>query len=108
MNEQEIELLTISCSLSPDWFYVLVKSIAKTVSSALSLQMQLLYNMIVKSQKQEGNDITKGGKIPKHKYEYDSDEDTEGGTWEHKLRKKEMAETVGRKLKEAVASPKQF
>ncbi|KAJ8026210.1 SURP and G-patch domain-containing protein 1 [Holothuria leucospilota] len=57
-------------------------------------EMQLLYNMIVKSQKQEGNDITQGGKIPKHKYEYDSDEDTEGGTWEHKLRKKEMAETV--------------
>lgn len=57
-------------------------------------EMQMLYNMIVKSQKQEGVDITKGGKIPKHKYEYDSDEDTEGGTWEHKLRQKEMAETA--------------
>jgi len=29
------------------------------------------------------------------KYEYDSDEDTEGGTWEHKKRKKEMRTTEG-------------
>ncbi len=26
-------------------------------------------------------------------YEYDSDEDTEGGTWEHKLRMQEMRQT---------------
>ena len=31
----------------------------------------------------------------KPKYEYDSDEDTEGGTWEHKKRKKEMLKTLG-------------
>ena len=31
----------------------------------------------------------------KPKYEYDSDEDTEGGTWEHKKRKKEMFKTQG-------------
>lgn len=31
----------------------------------------------------------------KPKYEYDSDEDTEGGTWEHKKRKKEMSKTLG-------------
>ena len=31
----------------------------------------------------------------KPKYEYDSDEDTEGGTWEHKKRKKEMSKTQG-------------
>ena len=31
----------------------------------------------------------------KPKYEYDSDEDTEGGTWEHKKRKAEMRETEG-------------
>lgn len=31
----------------------------------------------------------------KPKYEYDSDEDTEGGTWEHKKRKKEMRKTEG-------------
>lgn len=28
-------------------------------------------------------------------YEYDSDEDTEGGTWEHKKRKHEMEKTIG-------------
>lgn len=31
----------------------------------------------------------------KPKYEYDSDEDTEGGTWEHKKRKAEMRKTQG-------------
>ena len=31
----------------------------------------------------------------KEKYEYDSDEDTEGGTWEHKKRGKEMETTLG-------------
>ena len=29
----------------------------------------------------------------KSKYSYDSDEDTEGGTWEHKARTKEMQKT---------------
>lgn len=29
----------------------------------------------------------------RHKYAYDSDEDTEGGTWEHKLRQQEMVAT---------------
>ena len=32
----------------------------------------------------------------KNKYEYDSDEDTEGGTWEHKLRTAEMHATKGK------------
>lgn len=31
----------------------------------------------------------------KNKYEYDSDEETEGGTWEHKLRASEMQATKG-------------
>ena len=31
----------------------------------------------------------------KNKYEYDSDEETEGGTWEHKLRAVEMQTTKG-------------
>lgn len=31
----------------------------------------------------------------KPKYEYDSDEDIDGGTWEHKRRKKEMYKTIG-------------
>ena len=31
----------------------------------------------------------------KPKYEYDSDEDIDGGTWEHKKRKHEMTKTAG-------------
>ncbi len=31
----------------------------------------------------------------KPRYEYDSDEDIEGGTWEHKKRKGEMEKTIG-------------
>ena len=31
----------------------------------------------------------------KPRYEYDSDEDIEGGTWEHKKRKAEMEKTIG-------------
>lgn len=44
--------------------------------------------MLKKRQKLES--LQKAGKF---KYEYDSDEDTEGGTWEHKLRKEEMVAT---------------
>ena len=32
----------------------------------------------------------------KPRYEYDSDEDIEGGTWEHKKRKAEMEKTIGK------------
>lgn len=31
----------------------------------------------------------------RNRYEYDSDEDTEEGTWEHKARTKEMKNTEG-------------
>lgn len=44
--------------------------------------------MLKKRQKLES--LQKAGKF---KYEYDSDEDTVGGTWEHKLRKEEMIAT---------------
>ena len=37
----------------------------------------------------------KAGRKNKNKYEYDSDEDIEGGTWEHKARVKEMKQTEG-------------
>lgn len=40
--------------------------------------------------RQQLESLQKAGKF---KYEYDSDEDTEGGTWEHKLRKDEMVAT---------------
>lgn len=38
-------------------------------------------------------EIDKLEKAGKFKYEYDSDEDVEGGTWEHKLRQQEMMAT---------------
>jgi len=37
----------------------------------------------------------------KRQYEYDSDEDTEGGTWEHKARKLEMEKTASAPAKAA-------
>ena len=40
----------------------------------------------------------------KPKYEYDSDEDTEGGTWEHKKRMAEMAATKGKRQAEMAAT----
>ena len=39
------------------------------------------------------------GPKKRNKYQYDSDEDTEGGTWEHKQRMQEMVETRGNKNK---------
>lgn len=52
-------------------------------------KMRLLYEMMQAKQKQEQLRLLTG----KVKYEYDSDEDTEGGTWEHKKRANEMEKT---------------
>lgn len=41
--------------------------------------------------RQELNHLAKNGKF---KYDYDSDEDVNGGTWEHKLRSQEMEATI--------------
>nr|XP_054756111.1 SURP and G-patch domain-containing protein 1-like [Lytechinus pictus] len=57
-------------------------------------EMQMLYEMVIKTQKREAElMMQQKGKDPARKYEYDSDEDTKGGTWEHKARAKEMEET---------------
>jgi splicing factor 4 len=40
--------------------------------------------------------LLEAGMNIKPKYEYDSDEDTDGGTWEHKRRTQEMDATKGR------------
>lgn len=53
------------------------------------LQINLLYQDMLKK-RQELERLQAAGK---HKYAYDSDEDTEGGTWEHKLRQQEMVAT---------------
>lgn len=52
-------------------------------------QINLLYQDMLKK-RQELERLQAAGK---HKYAYDSDEDTEGGTWEHKLRQQEMVAT---------------
>jgi len=53
------------------------------------LKMNQVYNELLMKQKQTEILAQQG----RRKYEYDSDEDTEGGTWEHKARKLEMEKT---------------
>lgn len=53
------------------------------------MQINLLYQDMVRK-KEELERLEAAGK---NKYEYDSDEETEGGTWEHKLRSAEMEAT---------------
>ena len=57
--------------------------------------MNLFHQLIVRQQKAaaEKQLVMAGNKKPK--YEYDSDEDTEGGTWEHSKRNSEMESTRG-------------
>lgn len=52
-------------------------------------KINLLYQDMLKK-RQEIDRLAASGKF---KYEYDSDEDTAGGTWEHKLRSQEMEAT---------------
>ncbi|XP_023941160.2 uncharacterized protein LOC112048042 [Bicyclus anynana] len=54
-----------------------------------NFKLNLLYQDMLKK-RQEVERLAYSGK---HKYEYDSDEDTADGTWEHKLRAKEMNAT---------------
>lgn len=51
--------------------------------------MRLLFEMMQAKQKEAELRKLTG----KYKYEYDSDEETEGGTWEHKKRAMEMQKT---------------
>ncbi|KAK7080456.1 SURP and G-patch domain-containing protein 1 [Halocaridina rubra] len=53
------------------------------------MKMNVVFQLLQAKQK-ETERLQQQGKV---KYEYDSDEDTEGGTWEHKRRAKEMADT---------------
>ncbi|XP_062122558.1 SURP and G-patch domain-containing protein 1 isoform X1 [Drosophila sulfurigaster albostrigata] len=52
-------------------------------------KVNLLYQDMMRK-RQEIDRLARGGKF---KYEYDSDEDVDGGTWEHKLRTAEMEAT---------------
>lgn len=53
-------------------------------------KVNLLYQDMMRK-REEFDRLAKSGK---HKYEYDSDEDTTGGTWEHKIRTAEMDATA--------------
>lgn len=53
-------------------------------------KVNLLYQDMLKKREE----IDRLARIGKFKYEYDSDEDTTGGTWEHKLRTAEMQATA--------------
>ncbi|XP_048507351.1 SURP and G-patch domain-containing protein 1-like isoform X2 [Athalia rosae] len=52
-------------------------------------KINLLYQNLLKKREEVKRLEAQG----KHKYEYDSDEETEGGTWEHKIRSAEMVAT---------------
>lgn len=52
-------------------------------------KINLLYQDMLRK-RQEVEKLQKAGR---NKYDYDSDEEIEGGTWEHKLREKEMMAT---------------
>lgn len=54
-------------------------------------QMTKLYQEMLTRKKA----LEAAAKSGKPKYEYDSDEETEGGTWEHKRRMAEMEATKG-------------
>lgn len=53
------------------------------------MQINLLYQNLLKKREEVKRLESQG----RHKYEYDSDEEVEGGTWEHKLRIAEMEAT---------------
>ncbi|MCL4126803.1 UNVERIFIED_CONTAM: hypothetical protein GTU68_060060 [Idotea baltica] len=54
------------------------------------MKMNIVFQLL-QEKKVEAERLERRGRV---KYEYDSDEETDGGTWEHKRRKKEMEETA--------------
>jgi len=63
------------------------------------IKMSMVYNEMLNKKKQ----AEKLAQMGKNKYEYDSDEDTEGGTWEHKARKLEMEKTKDKAIEQTEA-----
>ena len=55
-----------------------------------------MYRRILAEQQIKQRAIQQQERSGKPKYEYDSDEEIEGGTWEHKKRKSEMEKTRGK------------
>lgn len=51
-------------------------------------------NLLYQDMLRKRDELDRLAKSGKHKYNYDSDEDTTGGTWEHKMRMAEMEATA--------------
>ncbi|XP_031635999.1 SURP and G-patch domain-containing protein 1 isoform X2 [Contarinia nasturtii] len=51
-------------------------------------------NLLYQDMLRKRDELDRLAKSGQHKYEYDSDEDVEGGTWEHKIREAEMEATA--------------
>lgn len=51
-------------------------------------------NLLYQDMLRKRDELDRLAKSGKHKYEYDSDEDITGGTWEHKIRNAEMEATA--------------
>ncbi|XP_047139702.1 SURP and G-patch domain-containing protein 1 isoform X1 [Hydra vulgaris] len=56
--------------------------------------MNSIYEKVIQQQVLLAMEASKTRESNKPKYEYDSDEETEGGTWEHKKRHQEMMKTL--------------
>ena len=57
--------------------------------------MNSIYEKVIQQQVLLAMEASKKRESDKPKYEYDSDEETDGGTWEHKKRHQEMMKTLG-------------
>lgn len=51
-------------------------------------------NLVYQEMLRKKNEAEKMALVGKHKYDYDSDEDIDGGTWEHKVRMKVSCYTI--------------
>jgi len=74
--------------------------------SGVVVQMNAMYEYVLakrRAMEAQARALEEGMNV-KPKYEYDSDEDTEGGTWEHKRRVLEMEATKGCSIQYRISS----
>ena len=84
--EEQIEVKILSfLQFSITWFRILLLLILKKKMNKLVARIRAVTQASTAPRKKKDPS--------KPQYEYDSDEDTEGGTWEHKKRNKEMMAT---------------
>lgn len=60
---------------------------------AYQKELQAMHEFILAQQKAKAAPPPNAKKARRNKYDYDSDEETEGGTWEHRARLAEMEAT---------------